>query len=80
MTTERFDLALTVEEAAQAHGSVRAAVKIWSSRQDHFGYNDWQGAYFAFCKMPGYTDEGAVEGETQTQRQARMKEMYEAAA
>jgi len=59
-------------------GTVAHALGIWTVRKGPVTYNQWQSAYFAMLKEPfSLTDHTAIEGESQSERQDRMKEMFE---
>ena len=54
---------------------MRVALKLWSYRNPPVQYNEFQSLYFKACRED-YTDEDAVEGESLSDRQSRMRAMY----
>ena len=58
-------------------GTLRVALELWNSQYGAVKYNQWMSAFFAMTRDYGMRDTEAPPGETPSDRQKRMKAMYE---
>ena len=58
-------------------GTLQMALRLWSVRNEPVQYNRWQSVFFALIRDHGCRDEGAPPGETPSQRQTRIRRMYQ---
>ena len=57
-------------------GTLRNAMELWSCHVGAVQYNAWQSGYFQMLRDHNLIDEGAPDGETQSARQTRIREMH----
>jgi hypothetical protein len=75
-TTASSERAVVTEEGVKGgDGTVLTALELWSARRGPVKFNIWQSAFFAMIKS-GLQDEGAVPGESRTEKARRIKDMY----
>ena len=78
-TSERVEI--DPDHLEGGDGSVAVALQLWSSRNGPVKYNKWQSLYFTLIRR-GYEDRTApfwpetAVGETQQEKQKRIREMY----
>ena len=58
-------------------GTLRMALSMWSTRNDPITYNQFQALYFELCRGKDYPDDEAPPGESQADRQLRMKSLFD---
>ena len=64
------------EHLQGGNGTLHRALELWSCRNGPVQYNTWQSVFFGLIRDHGYKDEGAVDGETSSQRQKRIRTEY----
>ena len=55
---------------------LRTVISVWSARVGPVTYNQWQSAYFALIREYECVDNQAVAGESPSDRQTRMRNMW----
>ena len=64
------------EDLRDGDGTLRRALELWSCRNGPVQYNQWQSVFFALVREYGVRDEEAFSGETQPEKQQRIREMF----
>ena len=59
-------------------GTLYHAMTLWSAANGPVKYNAWQSLYFKLIRDFSYQDTHARTGESQQERQVRIREWYEA--